>query len=70
MLAELSGTTTIAESARRAHLSPQTLRYHIKRGQIETVMTPLGRLVIRKSLEEFLQNRAGAAREDSETPSR
>lgn len=63
MIAQLADTITIAESARAAQLAPQTLRYHIRRGQIETVMTPLGRLVIRQSLENFLRNRAQQAEE-------
>jgi len=63
MLAELAQTTTIAEGARMAGLTPQTMRYHIRRGQIETVMTPLGRLVMRKSLAKFLERRAAEAKE-------
>ncbi len=63
MLAELAQTTTIAEGARMAGLAPQTLRYHIRRGQIETVMTPLGRLILRNSLEKFLRSRADEAKE-------
>ncbi len=62
---QFADTVTIADGARQARLSPHTLRYHIKRGQIETMMTPLGRLVIRESLETFLRSREHAgAREE------
>lgn len=58
MVAQLANTITIAEAARRLSLSPTTMRYWIRRGQVETISTPLGKLVVTESLEEFRRNRS------------
>lgn len=48
---------TIAESARRLGITPNGLRYWIRRGHIETVATPLGRVVLAESLRAFIASR-------------
>jgi transposase-like protein len=59
MLAELTqSTTTIAEGARQAGVSPNAVRKWIRAGHIEAVPTPLGKLVVRESLNEYLRDRA------------
>ena len=57
MIAEMTQTISIAEAARRAGMHPNTLRYWIQRRCLETVGTPLGRVVVRESLDEFLRDR-------------
>ena len=57
MLAELTHTVTIAEAGRRAGVHVNSIRNWIERGHVEVVATPLGRVVVRESLEEFLRNR-------------
>jgi len=61
MLAELNSTITIAEAARQAGFSANAMRYWIRRGQVDAINTPLGRLIVRESLEEFLRDRAERA---------
>ena len=60
MLTNLGATVTIAEAARRMRITPNGLRYWIERGRIETVPTPLGRLVVEESLSAFLRERASS----------
>jgi len=48
---------SISEASRRAHISPNGIRYWIRRGQIETLKTPLGRVVAVDSLDLFLKGR-------------
>ncbi len=62
----LSNTITISEAARRAGFSANALRYWIDRGHVEVVATPLGRVVVQKSLEAFLQHRADVARDEAD----
>jgi len=57
MVVETLPTLTIAEAARQAAMHPNSLRYWIERGHVEAVTTPLGRVIVRESLEEFLRNR-------------
>jgi len=61
MLAELSHTITIAEGARQAGFSANAMRYWIARGHVQVVATPLGRVIVRESLEEFLRSRSARA---------
>ncbi len=58
MTAKMAHCLTIAEAARRAEMHPNNLRYWMRRGAVETVQTPLGRVVVRDSLEEFVKLRA------------
>ncbi len=48
---------TIARAAREAGMTTNGMRYHLERGRVETQQTPLGRVVVRKSLEQFLEGR-------------
>ena len=50
-------TVTIAEGARRAGMTANGLRYWISRGAVSTVPTPLGRVVVKDSLDRFLESR-------------
>ena len=61
MIAELTSMMSIADAARRADMTPNGLRWHIERGQIETIRTPLGRVIVRDSFEAFLRSRAERA---------
>jgi len=61
MVAELADTMTISEAARYSAMTPNGLRYWIERGEVETIRTPLGRVVVRESFESFLRNRAQEA---------
>lgn len=54
---QFAGTITIAEAARLSGVHPNSLRYWINRGDVETVPTPLGKLVVRESLNEYLRTR-------------
>lgn len=67
MAVELTDTITIAEAARRCGVHPNSVRDWAAQGRIETISTPLGKLVISTSLEAFRQRRADKAKE---TPSR
>ena len=57
MVTQMMETITISEAARLGCMTPNGLRYWIERGAIETVRTPLGRVVVRESFEGFLRNR-------------
>ncbi len=59
-----AATTTIDEAVRRLDMSPNGLRYWIRRGRIRTVVTPLGRVVLEESLREFTALR-GKAKEQA-----
>jgi len=61
MIAEFTRTMSIADAARRADMTPNGLRWHIDRGQVETIRTPLGRVIVRESFEAFLSRRAERA---------
>jgi len=50
-------TITIAEGARRVDISANGLRHWIRKGELDVVPTPLGNLVVKRSLEEFLKQR-------------
>lgn len=60
MIAELTHTdaATIAEAARRGGVHVNTVRKWIDRGHLQVVATPLGRVIIRESLEQLLRDRA------------
>ena len=60
MIAELTNTdaATIAEAARRGGVHVNTVRKWIDRGHLQVVATPLGRVIVRESLEDFLRDRA------------
>ena len=50
-------TITIAEAGRRAGVVPNTVRQWIAAGKVKSVPTPLGRLVVTGSLEEYVRIR-------------
>jgi predicted site-specific integrase-resolvase len=66
VIIELSDTLRIVDAAKEAGYTPNGLRYWIGNGTIATVRTPLGRLVIRESLQEFLESRAERHSETAE----
>ncbi len=57
MIGELTSTISISDAARRAGMTPNGLRYWLEREQVETIKTPLGRVIVQESLEAFLRNR-------------
>lgn len=54
---DLQRTITIAEAARKVGITPNGLRHWIAKGEIDTITTPLGRIVVEVALDEFLQRR-------------
>ncbi len=66
VIIELSDTLRIVDAAKEAGYTPNGLRYWIGNGTIATVRTPLGRLVLRESLQEFLESRAERHSETAE----
>jgi len=57
MAVEMKDTITIAEAARKTGITSNGLRHWIFKGDIETIETPLGKLVVAKSFDEFLEER-------------
>ncbi len=69
MSATYQDTISIAQAARQADdVHPNTVRDWIRRGYVDSVLTPLGKVVVRESLEEFLRARSQDG--DSKTLSR
>jgi len=64
MVVEMRDTITIAEAARKTGLTSNGLRHWIFKGEIEIVQTPLGRLVVAKSFDAFLEKRQAKKERD------
>lgn len=54
-----------ADAARALGVSKETLVYHIERGRLGVLRTPLGRLIARADVEQFVADRAARANEDA-----
>jgi predicted site-specific integrase-resolvase len=50
-----------SDAARALGVSIATLMYHVRRGRLGVLVTPLGRLIARADVESFQQARAARA---------
>jgi len=50
-----------SDAARVLGVSKETLTYHVRRGRLGVLVTPLGRLIARADVESFQQARAARA---------
>ncbi len=64
MATDLTKTISIAAAARQAAVHPNSVRDWLRRGLVEGVRTPIGTVIVSRSLDAYLQRREqNAARE-------